>query len=83
MKCSKYLLPPANEVCGKVMFLQVSVILFTGGGVPSPGGCLLEAPLPRRLLLRAVRILLECILVFSKFITNNILIDTNEPIPLF
>ena len=25
-------LPPANEVWGKVMFLQVSVILFTGGG---------------------------------------------------
>ena len=30
--------------CGKVMFIQVSVILFTGGclvlGVPGPRGCL-------------------------------------------
>ena len=25
------LLPPANEVCGKVIFLHLSVILFTGG----------------------------------------------------
>ena len=40
--CYLYL-PPANEVWGKVMFLQVSAILFTGGawsrrGVPGPGG---------------------------------------------
>ena len=27
------LLPPANRVCGKVIFLQVCVILSTGGGV--------------------------------------------------
>ena len=79
MKCSKYLLPPANEVCGKVMLGNV----FTGVCDSVHGGCLLETPPPRRLLLWAVRILLECILVFSKFITNNILIDTNEPIPLF
>ena len=26
-----YLLPPANEVWGKVIFLHLSVILFTGG----------------------------------------------------
>ena len=26
------LLPPANEVWGKVIFLHLSVILFTGGG---------------------------------------------------
>ena len=24
-------LPPTNEVCGKIMFLHLSVILFTGG----------------------------------------------------
>ena len=30
--------------------------------MPGPGGCLVETP-PGRLLLRAVRILLECILV--------------------
>ena len=28
------LLPPANEVWGKVIFLHLSVILFTGGGYP-------------------------------------------------
>ena len=28
------LFPPANEVWGKVIFLHLSVILFTGGGVP-------------------------------------------------
>ena len=27
-------LPPANEVWGKVIFLHLSVILFTGWGVP-------------------------------------------------
>ena len=32
------LLPPWS--CGKVMFLQVSVILFTGGGCLVPRGCL-------------------------------------------
>ena len=31
------LLPPANEVWGKVMFLHLSVILFTGGGSASRG----------------------------------------------
>ena len=81
------------------MFLQVSVILFTGG-LPAPGGCLFQGGLvqggacsrgsglggsglggacsggfwswgvpggdpPGQLLLRAVRILLECILVFE------------------
>ena len=30
------LLPPANEVWGKVMFLHLSVILFTGGGESAP-----------------------------------------------
>ena len=33
-------LPPANEVWGKVMFLQVSVILFTGGCLVPGGVCL-------------------------------------------
>ena len=71
-------LPPANEVWGKVIFLDLSVILFTGGmpgpggawswGVPAPRGWLLRGglqPPPGRLLLRTVRILLECILVVS------------------
>ena len=51
-------------------YVYVCVILFTGGvSCPGgaglvPGGCLVENP-PVRPLLRAVRILLECILVFS------------------
>ena len=54
--------------CGKVMFLHLSVILFTGGvsarhpprQAPTPPHPL---PFSRRLLQRTVRILLECILV--------------------
>ena len=38
-----------------------------GRGGSAPGGCLVETPLGR-LLPRAVRILLECILVFHVFI---------------
>ena len=44
--CRNSLLPPANEVWGKIIFLHLFVILFTGGGawswegVPGPGGCL-------------------------------------------
>ena len=34
---SHKLLPPANEVWGKVIFLHLFVILFTGG-MPGPGG---------------------------------------------
>ena len=48
---------------GCVPGLGVSVCAWSGGGggVPGPQGGLVETP-PRRLLLRAVRILLECIL---------------------
>ena len=66
------LLQPANKVWGKVIFLHLFVILFTGGvwypnmpssrGVCSWGGAWWRPP--RQLLLWAVRILLECILVF-------------------
>ena len=65
-------LPPANEVWGKVIFSQACVknsvhgggegVPGPWGGVPAPGGCRVETP-HRRLLLRAVRILLEYILV--------------------
>ena len=71
------LLLPANEVWGKVICLHLSVILSTGG-VPGPGGCLVLGGClvpggawwrsPGRVLLRAVRILLECILVFTMFL---------------
>ena len=37
------LLPPANEVWGKVLFLHLFVILFTGGGLPE---CMLGYPPP-------------------------------------
>ena len=61
---------------GKVIFSQASVILSAGGvpgpggcawsgGVPGPGGMVPGGNPPGRLLLRAVRILLECILVSS------------------
>ena len=33
-----HLLPPANEVWGKVIFSQASIIVFTGGGVRAGGG---------------------------------------------
>ena len=70
---------------GKVIFSQESVILSTGGGgcllpggvcsgggVPGPGGCLVETP-PGWLLLRTVRILLGCILVkFKYFLLRNL-----------
>ena len=78
------------------MFLQASVILFTGGdclvpggclvrgvcslagclvrGVPGPGGSWWRTP-PGRLLLRAVRILLKCILFFKCYFSHtNVLI---------
>ena len=78
----KYFYRPQTKFA-KVMLLHVSVILSTEVGGPwsregacsgryllqrdlVPGGCLVET-LPRRLLLRAVRILLECILVMAKF----------------
>ena len=48
---SLYIITARKWCCGKVMFLQVSVILFTGGGgclvpggVCSWGGCLGETP---------------------------------------
>ena len=65
-------LPSANEVAER-LFLHLSVILSTGVG----GGCLPQCmlgythpppPPSRRLLLRTVRIPLECILV------NNVVI---------
>ena len=65
---------PANEVWGKVICLQVSVhrgVLVLG--VPTPGGACSGGLLlrgvpggdpPGQLPLRAVHILLECILVY-------------------
>ena len=69
---------------GKVIFSQASVILLTGvcfllgggvlppGGVSAPGGGLAGGGPPGRLLLRAVRILLECILVLFMFSRTSI-----------
>ena len=61
------LLPPANEVWGKVMFLHLSVILFT----PPP-------PTPHPGILRdtvnkwVVYILLECILVSNDRLPHHL-----------
>ena len=75
-------LPPANEVWGKVIFLHLSVILFTGVGLPGkvptrpgtppwqvhpPAGTPTASTSGNACCVtvnkRAVRILLECILV--------------------
>ena len=75
---------PANEVWGKVIFLHLSVILFTGGG---GGGAGIWEGTPGRYTpshpragtppsnacwdtvnKRAIRILLECILVYDLFL---------------
>ena len=69
------LLPPPKEVWGKVIFSEACVKnsvhggVPARGGVPAPGGAWWRAP--GRLLLRAVRILLECTLVYFYF--RNIL----------
>ena len=77
-----YFITVRNEVA-KVMFLHLSVILFTGGGVclsacsdtthprsrhsPQSRHPLPPSPPGRRPLFRTVRILLECILVYFMF----------------
>ena len=63
------LLPPANEVWGKVMFLHLSVCLFTAGGwSASVGGSASRGdwadPPPGYYGIWSTSILLECILVF-------------------
>ena len=72
-----------NEVLAKVMFLHVSVILLTGGGlpgrggVPAWGGCLPgggapdQAPPPNTVNAQPVRILLECIFVLLMVSEHN------------
>ena len=53
---------PDLTVDSKTVKLSLVLGGSAPGGVPGPGGCLVETP-PGRLLLRAVRILLECILI--------------------
>ena len=60
LKC--FLVTARNSSCCKVMFLHLSAILFGGGFWQTP-------PSSRRPLQRTVRILLECILVFSNSFT--------------
>ena len=68
------LLPPANEVWGKVIFLHLFVILFRGGGGSASVHAGIpphwEAPPHHRACweMRAVRILLECNLVLNCFV---------------
>ena len=79
-------LPPANQVWGKVMFLHVSVILFTGGGESAWGGGNLHpiregglhrgegwTQTPPELEKRVVRILQECFLVIIVIISYNLI----------
>ena len=62
-----WLLPQVNEVWGKVMFLHLCVILFTGRGISVQGvsvqGGLCQGDSPPYGKVWAVRILLECFLV--------------------
>ena len=63
------------EVWDKVIFSveSVKVSVHGGGGGAGPGVCVCEdPPPPRRLLLRTVRILLECILVSSYFCDDDL-----------
>ena len=83
-------LPPANEVWGKVIFLHLSVILFTGGGgvsgqvppgrythppagtpLPPPGRYTPSNACWDTVNKRAIRILLECILVYDLFLQSR------------
>ena len=78
------LLPPVNEVWGKVMFLHLYAILFIGGGVSAPlhAGIQPQADTPHvqtppspdttgyGVSKRVVRILLECILVAIVFLVD-------------
>ena len=74
-KCGKQYLPPANEVWGKVLFLHLSVVLFTGGlplgdlppGALPPGDVCIRgdwADPPPELEKRAVCILLQSFLFY-------------------
>ena len=83
---SECLLPPANEVWGNVIFLYLSVILFTGGGAcVAEGACVVGGMRGTRVCVagghawqilrytvneQAVRILLECILVRILFVST-------------
>ena len=61
-------------VCLSTGGVLVRGCLFRGDGGPAPGGLTVEThPPPRRLLLRAVRILLECILVNISFIYLHVM----------
>ena len=73
---NRYFITPCKRSCGKVMFLHLSVIMFTGGwGSLSKGGslsggvlclgglCQGDPPYDKE---RVVLILPECFLVFSK-----------------
>ena len=67
-----HFLPPANEVWGKVIFLHLSVILFTGGVPGQPlGKYIPSSACWDTVNKRAARILLECILFPCRFSVNK------------
>ena len=66
----KLYLPPATKLGQGYIFTGVCDSVHRGvsaPGVSAPGGVTTSLP-PGRLLLRAVRILLECILVYDSFV---------------
>ena len=63
------LLPPATKLGQGYVFTRVCDSVHGGGGACSRGPA--GGDPPRRLLLRAVRILLECILVFILLLHNR------------
>ena len=92
--CADLLLLPANEVWGKVIFLHLSVILFRGGylgGYTPPGQVHPPGRYPRpphpppappphpMVNTGAVRILLECILVWHNFCRTYMKMEENGP----
>ena len=64
------LLPPATKLGQGYVFTRVCDSVHGEGGCLLPGAGWWRPP-PRRLLLRAVRILLECILVFILLLHNR------------
>ena len=66
---------------GIVMSTACSRGVSGPGGLPCPWGCLVETPPLGRLLLRVVRILLECILVYVTRLRLTFLLEYLIEVP--
>ena len=72
--------------CSRGCLLPGQGVTVPGGrGVPAPGGCGGDPVVSRWLLLRTVRILLECILVFLRVqnMHNKLILSTNNSVFTF